>query len=51
MTYRIESIDGITAGPYPTEKAAERAAKHANSIAPWQHWRAVPEDEITGSQP
>jgi len=46
--YRIESVDGITAGPYPTGQAAGRAAGRANSIAPWQRWRSVPEDEITG---
>jgi hypothetical protein len=47
MLYRIESIDGVAAGPYPTKRVAELAAKRANSIAPWQCWRAIPEDEIT----
>jgi hypothetical protein len=46
-TFLIESIDGITAGPYSTEKAAKRAAKHANSIAPWQRWHTIPENEVT----
>lgn len=46
--YRIESINGVTEGPYATKAKAERAAKRANAMAPWQRWRAVPEDEITG---
>ena len=45
MTYRIESSNGVTAGPYRSRRAAQAAADRSNAEAPWQGWHVVPESE------
>lgn len=44
-TYRIESSNGVTEGPYPSRRSAQAAADSANAIAPEQGWHPVPESE------
>lgn len=46
-TYRVQSFNGVTQGPYPSRAAAQRAADKANEIAPEQRWRPVPEAEYS----
>jgi hypothetical protein len=43
MSFRIESSNGVTAGPYKTREEAKKAARRANDEAPGQGWHAVPE--------
>lgn len=42
-TYRIESSNGVTQGPYRNRRQAMIACDRANAEAPGQGWHPVPE--------